>query len=92
MGTTPEMLQLMMDRLRSCWKADALPHSGGSFPVKLLIPSCRDCSDGKEALPAQAAGRDPVSSVSSSRRASRDAKAPGLPQAAGTEPALTHTH
>ncbi len=50
-------------------------------------PSPRDSSAGKEALPAQEAGKVPVNGMSNTVRVTRDGNAPALPQESGSVPA-----
>ena len=80
----------MTDNASRCLNAVGLPHSAGSVPVKLLRPTSSTVKDGKELLPAQEAGRTPLSSVSTSRSNVSDAKPPELPHSDGSVPAKTH--
>lgn len=81
------MLQLTTDNVSRRWNAVGSPHSDGRGPVKLLRPTARTVRDGRELLPAQEAGKTPLSSVSTSHSDESDAKAPELPHCTGSVPA-----
>lgn len=80
------MVQFRMKKYTSCWKAVALPHSGGKVPAKPGLPSSSLTNEGSEPLCPQADGNVPVRLVSKTKSNAREGRAPSSAHAIGNGP------